>query len=93
VVERARKLRVTSRPHDTDGVLITVEDTGTGIDPHDAKQIFEPFYTTKSRGVGLGLSICRSIVEAHGGRLSASPGDLHGLALRISLPSAQAGRA
>jgi len=74
-------------------VLITVEDSGTGIDPRDAKQIFEPLYTTKSQGMGLGLSICRSIVEAHGGRLAASPGTLHGMALRISLPAGEAGRA
>jgi C4-dicarboxylate-specific signal transduction histidine kinase len=87
VAEGARRLRVTSRPHDTDGVLITVEDSGAGIDPRDAKQIFEPFYTTKQQGMGLGLSICRSIVEAHGGRLTAAPGALHGLALRISLPA------
>jgi len=93
VAERGRRLRVTSRPHETDGVLITVEDSGTGIDPRNAKQIFEPLYTTKSQGMGLGLAICRSIVEAHGGRVSASPGALHGLALRISLPSGQAGRA
>jgi C4-dicarboxylate-specific signal transduction histidine kinase len=90
VAERARKLRVTSGPGEADGVLITVEDSGNGIDPRDAKQIFEPFYTTKQQGIGLGLSICRSIVEAHGGRLSASPGKLHGLALSISLPAGQA---
>jgi C4-dicarboxylate-specific signal transduction histidine kinase len=93
VAERARRLRVTSRSHDADGVLITVEDSGTGIDPQNAKQIFEPFYTTKQQGMGLGLSICRSIVESHGGRLSAAPGALHGLALRISLPAGQAGHA
>jgi C4-dicarboxylate-specific signal transduction histidine kinase len=87
VAEGARTLRITSRPHETDGVLITVEDSGAGIDPRDVKQIFEPFYTTKQHGMGLGLSICRSIVEAHGGRLSAAPGALHGLALRISLPA------
>src|SRR5262249_44061367 len=63
VAERARRLRVTSRTDDTEGVLITVEDSGNGIDPRDAKQIFEPFYTTKQQGMGLGLSICRSIVE------------------------------
>jgi signal transduction histidine kinase len=90
VAERARRLRVTSQPNEADGVLIVVEDSGNGIDPRDAKQIFEPFYTTKRQGMGLGLSICRSIVEAHGGRLSAAPGELHGLALRISLPPGQA---
>jgi len=89
VAESARRLRVTSRPQDTDGVMITVEDSGEGIDPRVAKQIFEPFYTTKQQGMGLGLSICRSIVEAHGGRLTAAPGALHGLALRISLPTGE----
>ena len=93
VAERARTLRVTSRPNATDWVLVTIEDSGDGIDPRNAKQIFEPFYTTKQQGMGLGLSICRSIVEAHGGRLSASPGALHGLALSISLPTGQASRA
>ena len=93
VADRSRTLRVTSRSHDQDSVLITVEDSGRGIDPCNAKQIFEPFYTTKSHGMGLGLSICRSIVEAHGGRLSASAGNLHGLALRISLPAGEAARA
>jgi len=93
VAERARTLRVTACTQDADGVLITVEDSGDGIDPSNAKQIFEPFYTTKSKGMGLGLAICRSIVEAHGGRLSASPGALHGLAMRISLPAGQTGGA
>ena len=50
--------------------MVTVEDTGTGIEPKHMERIFEAFFTTKSSGMGMGLSICRSIIEAHGGRLS-----------------------
>ena len=55
-------------------MLITVQDTGTGIDPKDMDRIFDAFFTTKSSGMGMGLSICRSIIEGHGGRLWAKPG-------------------
>jgi C4-dicarboxylate-specific signal transduction histidine kinase len=87
VPDRARVLQVTSSTHNSTSVLITVEDSGPGTEPKDTKRIFEPFYTTKSRGIGMGLSICRSIVEAHGGCLSASLCQPHGLALRITLPT------
>jgi signal transduction histidine kinase len=53
-------------------VLVTVRDSGPGFGPHSAEQVFAPFYTTKSTGLGMGLSICRSIIDAHGGRLWAS---------------------
>jgi signal transduction histidine kinase len=87
VTNRTRLLRITSDIiRESTGVLITVEDFGPGIHPKDIEQIFEPFYTTKSQGMGMGLSICRSIVEAHGGRLIAEPGQVHGLVLRVSLP-------
>jgi signal transduction histidine kinase len=87
VTDRARLMRVTSdvMPK-SPGVLLTIEDFGPGIDQKDIERIFEPFYTTKSQGMGMGLSICRSIVEAHGGRLIAEPGRLHGLVFRVSLP-------
>jgi signal transduction histidine kinase len=73
VANRARVLRVKtgvneSKPNETMSLLITVEDTGIGIDPNDFDRIFDPFYTTKSHGMGMGLSICRSIIEIHGGR-------------------------
>lgn len=87
VTERDRVLQVTSEAHAPASVLITVEDSGAGIDPKNIERIFEPFYTTKSHGMGMGLSICRSIVEAHGGNLSASPGRPYGLAVRIELPA------
>jgi signal transduction histidine kinase len=77
-----------SELHAPDGVLITFKDTGTGITAKDAERIFAPFVTTKSTGMGMGLAICRSIVEAHGGRIWVTPGDLHGSAFRVLLPAA-----
>ena len=59
-------------------MLVEVRDSGTGLDPQGAEQVFEAFYTTKAEGIGIGLSISRSIVEAHGGRLWASPNAPHG---------------
>jgi signal transduction histidine kinase len=92
VTDRPRTLQVATGTHNPASILITVEDRGTGVDPKNVERMFEPFYTTKSHGMGMGLSICRSIIEAHGGRLSASPCYPHGLALRITLPTAAAGR-
>jgi len=71
---------------ETDGVTITVEDSGTGIDAKNTKQIFEAFFTTKSTGMGMGLAICRSIIDAHDGRLWASPGNPRGTVFHIFLP-------
>ena len=78
VADRARLLSLKTGIYDPDSLLLTVEDTGTGIDPDIAERIFEPFFTTKSYGMGMGLSICRSIVESHGGRLSVSAAQPHG---------------
>jgi PAS domain S-box-containing protein len=68
-------------------VLISIQDSGSGIAPEEAERIFEAFYTTKPNGIGLGLSISRSIVESHGGRLSASPIRPHGSVFRVMLPA------
>jgi signal transduction histidine kinase len=76
-MDRQRLLRLRTQAHEPDGLLITVEDTGGGIDPQHADRIFEPFFTTKPQGMGMGLSICRSIVEHHGGHLSFAPGLTH----------------
>ena len=82
----ARELRITSKLHDADGVLITVEDSGPGIAPENLDKVFDPFFTTKPTGMGMGLSICRSIIEAHGGRLWASGVAPHGCIFHIVLP-------
>ena len=68
------------------GVLVAVSDSGPGLPPANLARIFEPFYTTKSSGLGMGLSICRSIVEAHGGRLWATPNQPNGAVFRVMLP-------
>ena len=67
-------------------LTITVEDTGIGIEPAHFDRVFDPFFTTKAHGMGLGLSICRSVIEAHGGKLSASPRNPFGTSFYLSLP-------
>ena len=86
VTGRERRLRITSTLDHPASVTIIVEDTGTGIDPAHRDRIFDPFFTTKPHGMGLGLSICRSIIEAHGGKLLASPRDPFGTSFFLSLP-------
>jgi C4-dicarboxylate-specific signal transduction histidine kinase len=86
VKDRPRVLQVKTEPNEPSGVLITVQDSGPGIDPENIERIFDSFFTTKSHGMGMGLSICRSIVEAHDGRLWASTG-ADGAAFHIVLPS------
>src|SRR5271156_1046910 len=86
VTERARELIVSSALADPGSVLVSVEDTGVGLDPAVAERVFEPFFTTKSEGLGMGLSICRSIIEGHHGRLWASPRAPHGAAIRFTVP-------
>ena len=70
------------------GVLVAVRDSGPGINPTHRERVFEPFYTTKSTGTGMGLSICRSIIEAHGGRLWADANEPRGAAFQFTLPGA-----
>ena len=88
VSDRPRLLTIKSEFHEPDGVLVTFKDTGSGIAAQDVDRIFAPFVTTKSNGMGMGLAICRSIVEAHGGRIWVTPGELHGSAFHAFLPSA-----
>jgi PAS domain S-box-containing protein len=74
--------------HETSGqVRVTIEDSGTGIEPQHADKIFGSFFTTKTDGMGMGLSICRSIIESHSGRLWASPGRSRGAVFQFTLPS------
>ena len=86
VTERARELTVSSALVEPNGVLVSVKDTGTGLDPSVAEHMFQPFFTTKPDGLGMGLAICRSIVEAHGGRLWVSPRASHGADVRFTIP-------
>jgi PAS domain S-box-containing protein len=86
ISERPRELALTSRNIDADQVLVTVEDSGTGLDPDTMDRIFNPFYTTKPNGMGMGLSISRSILQAHGGRLWATARDGAGSIFHFTLP-------
>ena len=86
ITERTRELSVSSMLAEPDGVLVAIKDTGAGLDPVVAERMFQPFFTTKSDGLGMELAICRSIVEAHGGRLWASPRALHGADVRFTVP-------
>jgi len=86
VSEGSRELLISTSLAEADGVLVAVSDSGTGLPQANPERVFEAFYTTKSSGLGMGLSICRSIVEAHGGRLWATPNEPHGAVFCIMLP-------
>jgi two-component system, NtrC family, sensor kinase len=88
VTDRSCILQVKSKLDGSGEVHITIEDSGVGIDSKDIDQIFNSFYTTKAQGMGIGLSICRSLIESHGGRLWASQGHPHGAVFHVILPSA-----
>jgi len=86
VTEGHRELRIRSREHGSDQILVAVEDSGTGIEPEHVGRLFNAFFTTKPDGMGMGLSICRSIIEAHGGRLWATANVPHGATFQFTLP-------
>jgi signal transduction histidine kinase len=90
VVDRPRALRISSEG-DGDNVLVAIADSGSGIELSKIDQIFEAFFTNKPEGMGMGLSICRSILEAHRGRIWASQNRPHGSILRFTLPEAKVG--
>ena len=85
ITDRGRVLNIRSETKPS-GVRIAVADSGTGLDPESMDRIFHAFFTTKPQGTGMGLSICQSIVEAHGGQLSASRSHPHGSIFEIVLP-------
>ena len=87
IVDRPQRLRVSSRSEETGGVLIAVEDSGPGLDPVAVDRIFDPLFSTKPGGLGLGLSICRSVVGAHGGRVWASQNKHFGSTFQFVLPA------
>jgi signal transduction histidine kinase len=82
-----RELLISTKQSETNGIVVAVGDSGPGIDPENLERVFEAFYTTKSSGVGMGLSICRSIIEAHGGRLWADANEPRGAVLQFTLPT------
>jgi signal transduction histidine kinase len=75
VEDRPRQLLVRTEPESDGAVRLSVRDVGVGIDPNTVDRLFEAFYTTKSAGMGIGLSVSRSIIESHRGRLWATPND------------------
>jgi signal transduction histidine kinase len=86
VAEGSRELFITTVHDEPSGVLVTVKDCGPGLPPASLERLFTPFYTTKPSGLGMGLSICRSIIEAHGGRLWASANRPRGAIFQFTLP-------
>ena len=89
VEAEARELSISTEQTQTKGALVTVRDSGPGIESENLERVFEAFYTTKSNGMGMGLAICRSILEAHGGRLWAETNEPCGAVFRFTLPSAE----
>jgi signal transduction histidine kinase len=87
VANRARLLQVITQRHGTDAIVVAVKDSGPGIDPKRLNGVFDPFVTTKSHGMGLGLSICRTIIEHHGGELTAYSDGKNGALFQFVLPS------
>jgi len=84
-----RKLRVRSELNDVDQIQVSVEDTGTGISSSDIQRVFDPTFTTKASGMGMGLSICRTIIEDHGGRIWVMQGKPAGSIFSFVLPTSR----
>jgi signal transduction histidine kinase len=82
-----RDLLISTAEDMSKGVLVTVRDSGPGLSPENRDRLFDAFYTTKSGGMGMGLSICRSIIEAHGGRVWATANLPQGACFHFSLPA------
>jgi C4-dicarboxylate-specific signal transduction histidine kinase len=87
VSDRPRILRIHTEQTEPRSVQVTLEDSGAGIKPDEVERLFEPFHTTKAHGLGMGLPISRSIVEAHGGRLWATPKNGRGATFQFTLPA------
>ena len=91
VTDRPHEMLIRSQPHEAGEVLVAVQDSGIGIDSANAERLFNAFFTTKASGMGMGLSISRSIIVAHGGNLIASPNADHGATFQFTLPSSSQG--
>ena len=85
-IEGARQLLISTKREASGGALVIVRDSGPGLNPQSVDRLFEAFYTTKPEGVGMGLAICRSIIEAHGGRLWATANEPRGAVFQFTLP-------
>lgn len=91
VADRSRGLLIYSHQDGSDQVLVAVRDSGAGLHLENLDQLFEPFFSTKPKGMGMGLAISRSIIESHGGRLWAVPNDGPGVTFEFALPVATVG--
>jgi signal transduction histidine kinase len=93
ITGRARSLVIDTRMNGGHELLVAVGDSGRGIDQRNAHRLFDAFYTTKSEGMGMGLAVCRGIIEAHGGRLWATANEPHGTVFQFTLPASREGAA
>jgi signal transduction histidine kinase len=82
-----RQLLIRTDTNESGGIVVAVRDSGPGLKPEDLHRLFTPFYTTKPQGMGMGLAICRSIIESHGGRLWATANLDRGATFRFTLPT------
>jgi C4-dicarboxylate-specific signal transduction histidine kinase len=89
IEDGARELSIRTEQSQTGGILVAVHDSGPGVDPLNLERVFEPFYTTKTSGIGMGLSICQAIIHGHGGRLSTRANEPRGAVFQFTLPAAQ----
>jgi signal transduction histidine kinase len=88
VTDRPREISIRTQPHEPSQVLVAIQDSGIGIDPETSSRLFNAFYTTKPDGMGMGLSICRSIIEAHGGAVWARPNEGPGMTFHFTVSAA-----
>jgi signal transduction histidine kinase len=86
VAEGSRELMITTARNGSGSIMVSLRDTGPGLDPKEVDRVFEAFFTTKAEGMGMGLAICRSIIEAHGGRLWATANEPRGAIFQFTLP-------
>jgi C4-dicarboxylate-specific signal transduction histidine kinase len=89
VEDGTRELSIRTEQSQTGGILVAVHDSGPGVDPVNLERVFEPFYTTKNSGIGMGLSICQTIINGHGGRLWMSANEPRGAVFQFTLPAVQ----
>jgi signal transduction histidine kinase len=87
VEDGVRELSIRTAPSEKGGIRLAVHDSGPGIEPENLERVFEPFYTTRTSGIGMGLAICRSIINGHGGRLWVAPNEPRGAVFQFTLPA------